>query len=279
VTNFSYDVQIWGIKPRKNRQGKITSYRLRWKVGKREFYESFKVRALADSFRADLLSAQRDGERFDTVTGLPVEHAKDMPTMSWFEVTSLYVAMKWPDLAATARQTTVEALIRIMPVFVPEQAGTPEPKEIRSVLRQWGYNPPRLASGEAPISARRVLEWLMRYTDPVGSVAEPEVLRSLQRAVTRRLDGGAFAPSVARRTRSVLSNVLDYARTELKVLENNPLPDVKWTKMPKGKRKIDKRAVPNPVQARTLLQQIGRTPRSGPHLRACLVWILTRRPG
>ncbi|SFK52306.1 hypothetical protein SAMN05421835_12354 [Amycolatopsis sacchari] len=278
--NTSYQVQIWDIKPRKNRQGKVTSYRLRWKVGKREFNESFKVRALADSFRADLLSAQRDGERFDTETGLPVERAKDIPVMSWFEVTSRYVAMKWPDLAATARQTTVEALIRVLPVFVPNKAGQPDAKEVRSAVRQWGYNPPRRKSGEMPTNARRVLDWLTRNTMPVSSVSDPEILRALQRAVTRRLDGGVYAPTVARRTRSVLSNVLDYARTELKVLEVNPLPDAKWTKMPKGRRKLDRRAVPNPIQARSFLHQVGQTPRSGPHLKAffALMYFAALRP-
>ena len=97
---------------------------------------------------------------------------------------------------------------------------------------------------------------------PVRSVSEPDVLRELQRAVTRRLDGKPFAPAVARKTRSVLWNALDYA-LELKLIDVNPLAAVKWTAMPKGKRKIDKRAVPNPIQARTLLAAVRETLRSG----------------
>ncbi|SFO93954.1 hypothetical protein SAMN05421810_101462 [Amycolatopsis arida] len=45
---------------------------------------------------------------------------------------------------------------------------------------------------------------------------------------------------------------MDYA-VELDALDENPLVGAKWTAMPKGKRKVDKRAVPNPIQARTLL--------------------------
>ncbi|RZQ60918.1 integrase [Amycolatopsis suaedae] len=43
---------------------------------------------------------------------------------------------------------------------------------------------------------------------------------------------------------------------------------MKWTAMPKGKRRVDRRAVPNPVQARTLLAGVGALPRSGPRLEA-----------
>ena len=276
----SYRVQVWTIVTRKNSQGKVTSYRVRWKVGTAEFGESFKVRAQAESFRAGLITAQRDGARFNLQTGLPVERGKAVANLSWFEVTSRYVEMKWPDLAATARQTTVEALIRVLPVFVRDKPGRPDAALMRSAVRQWGYNPPRRKAGPIPAAATQVLDWLSRNTKPVSVVEDPEVLRALQRAVTQRLDGAPYAPSVARRTRSVLSNALDYARDELKVLGTNPLPTAKWTKMPKGKRKVDKRAVPNPVQARTLLRMIRGTARSGAHLEAffALMYFAALRP-
>jgi integrase len=276
----SYRVQVWAVITRKNAKGKVTSYRVRWKVETTEFGESFKVRAQADSFRAGLITAQRDGARFDLTTGLPVEQGKAVADMPWFEATTRYVDMKWPDLAATARQTTAEALIRVLPVFVPDKAGRPDAAVVRSVVRQWGYNPPRRKAGAVPADAARVLDWLSRNTTVVSSVDDPEVLRALQRAVTQRLDGAPYAPSVARRTRSVLSNTLDYAREELRVLDANPLPTAKWTKMPKGKRKVDKRAVPNPVQARTLLRMIGETARSGAHLEAFfgLMYFAALRP-
>ncbi|MCP2255233.1 hypothetical protein LY13_004007 [Prauserella aidingensis] len=107
--NYSYDVRIWEIKARKNRKGRVTSYSVRWKVDKEEFFESFKLRAQADSFRSELLLAQRAGERFDLGTGLPPQ-AKVTERVSWFDMTSKYVDMKWADLSATARQTTAEAL-------------------------------------------------------------------------------------------------------------------------------------------------------------------------
>ncbi|MGW4058669.1 tyrosine-type recombinase/integrase [Amycolatopsis sp. NPDC004747] len=278
--NTSYQVRVFGITPRKNRQGKFTAHAVRWQVEKSRFWKTFKVAAQADSFRSELILAQRAGTPFDLSTGLPVEHSKPVERMSWFVMTCKYLDMKWPDLAATARQTTAEALIRVLPVFVPDKPGRPDPETIRSAVRQWGYNTPRRASGALPADAARVLDWLSRHTAAVSTAAEAETLRSLQRAVTKRLDGEPYAPTVARRTRSVLSNTLDYAAKELKVLDSNPLPGTKWTNMPKGKRKVDRRAVPNPVQARTLLRILGETARSGPHLEAffALMYFAALRP-
>ncbi|PXY26742.1 hypothetical protein BAY59_19060 [Prauserella coralliicola] len=261
----SYEVRIWNIKTRTNAAGKVTSYGVVWSVSGRRFYRSFKVAAQADSFRAEMLAAQRRGEAFDTVTGRPVTFARQANNVNWYTLTCDYVDMKWPDLAATARQTVAEALIRVAPVFVPKGKSAPTAKEIRSALRQWGYNTELRGSSEVPSDALRTLDWCSRHMLPASKVTEPDVLRSLQRAVTKRLDGKPFAPTVARKTRSVVWNLLDYA-VEKGVLEANPLATVKWTAMPKGKRKVDKRAVPNPIQARTLLAAVRETKRSGPRL-------------
>jgi len=201
------------------------------------------------------------------VSGLPSSMTQPKGDMSWYEFTVSYIDMKWPDAAATARQTMAEALIRVIPMFVKEGRNPPDAKVVRSALRQWGYNTEYRTTREVPADVRKVLDWLARNTLSVKAVTDPDILRALQRAVTRRLDGKKFAPSVARKTRGVLFNALDYA-IEKKLIEANPLASVKWTAMPTGKRKVDKRAVPNPVQVRTLLAGVGALPRSGPRLEA-----------
>lgn len=166
-----------------------------------------------------------------------------------------------------ARRRRPKALIRVAPVFVPERKGAHTPKALRSALRQWGYNTGQCDTRVVPDDVQRILDWCSANTASVRSVASAETLRALQRAVTRWLDGNPFAPIVARKTRSVLWNLLDYAVDE-KLLTENPLKGVKWTAMPKGKRKIDKRAVPNPIQARTLLAAVREEKRSGSRLAA-----------
>lgn len=111
------------------------------------------------------------------------------------------------------------------------------------------------------------MAWCSSNSGPVSSVLEPDVLRALQKSVVTKLDGTAYAPTVARKTRSILSSVLDYA-VERKSLESNPLSTVKWTSMPTGNRAVDPRAVPNPIQARTLLAAVRTVKRSGARLEA-----------
>lgn len=101
----TYDVRIWTVKPRKNAAGKVTSYGVRWAVAGQSFSESYKVKAQAEGRRAELLSAQRRGEKFDASSGMPVSLARVERDATWFDFTRGYMDMKWPDLAATARQT------------------------------------------------------------------------------------------------------------------------------------------------------------------------------
>lgn len=275
--NTSDDVRIWKIWTRKNSAGKATSYGVRWRVKQERFYESFPTAAAADSFRSQLISAQRRGEPFLVESpGLPrsMWQSQKRADMSWFDFTWDYVAMRWPDSAATTRQTLADALIRVAPVFVPDILSAPDAAEVRSVLRQWGYNSPRRSKGAVPDDAKAVLDWLSRNGQPVSTAARAETVRALQRAVTRRLDGAAYSPSVARKTRSTVWNVLEYA-VEKGLLDENPLAGVKWTGIPKGKRKVDARSVPNPIQARSILEVIRESPyyvkypsRSGKYLYA-----------
>lgn len=263
----SYDVSIWNIASRKNTHGKITSYKVRWRVDTAEFIQSFTKRAQADSYRSNLVSAQNKGEPFSTVSGLPRSMERTSQDLSWYDFTCRYVDMKWPDQAATSREGTAEALLRTAPVFMPKNKDAPDAKRVRSVLRKWAYNTDLRDSDRVPAEDRRVLDWLARNMLPVKAVEKPETIRALERAVTRTVAGKPYAPPVARKNRSVLSNALQYA-VELDTLQVNPLPEVKWTTMPKGKKKVDKRAVPNPIQARSLLAAVRKVQRSGPRLEA-----------
>ncbi|SDY63662.1 Site-specific recombinase XerD [Saccharopolyspora shandongensis] len=262
----SFDVSVWNIAPRKNAKGKVTSYSVRWRVVREEFYESFKVRAQADSFRSDLISAQNKGESFDTITGLPASMERRTRDEPWVDLACEYIDRKWPDAAATTRQTLAEALIRVTPVFLQGGRGKPDDRDIRSALRGWAFNPPK-RSEEVPVVVKEVLDWCSRNSLPVSMVQERRMLDALEKAVTTKLSGEKYAPSVARKTRSVLSGFLTYA-VKQEVLDTNPLGDEKWTSMPKGNRTIDPRTVPNPVQARTLLAGIREIKRSGPRLEA-----------
>jgi integrase len=88
----------------------------------------------------------------------------------------------------------------------------------------------------------------------VSALREPRLLRQVLDSLTVKLDGTPAAPSVTSRRRKILHAALEYA-VELELLDNNPMPALKWTP-PKTTHGIDRRRVANPIQARTLLHAV-----------------------
>jgi hypothetical protein len=65
----SYDVKFWAIRPGKAKTRR--TYEIRWKVGHTPHSRTLGNKAQADNFLSDLRQAARNGEAFDTDTGLP----------------------------------------------------------------------------------------------------------------------------------------------------------------------------------------------------------------
>jgi len=232
--------------------------------------------ALADSFRSDLVSASRRGEAFHVDTGRPVSMRRAEHTMSWFRLACAFVDMKWPRAAATTRRTNAEALTTVTTALFTTTKGKPDDKLIRSALGRWAFNTSR-RDQDKPDDIAGALRWIERNTRPVSALADPEVLRPVLDALTVRLDGKPYAPSVVSRRRKILSTTVEYA-VERKLLTKNPIPALKWT-APRTVHAVDRRSVANPVQARTLLAAVGTQQRSGPRLVAffgCLYFAAMR---
>lgn len=64
---LTFDVRIWGVR---SRTSKSAPFQLRWRVGEAKHQQPFATKTLADGRRSELMSAQRNGEQFDTETGL-----------------------------------------------------------------------------------------------------------------------------------------------------------------------------------------------------------------
>ena len=73
----TYDVRVWNIEVYRGKT--TTSYLVWWRVAGRRFKQRFKTRALADSFRSELLTAARKGEPFDIGSGRPQSMAEAGP--------------------------------------------------------------------------------------------------------------------------------------------------------------------------------------------------------
>jgi integrase len=258
----TYDVRVWGVTKRAWRSG--TTYRVRWMVDRKEWHDSFTTRALADSFRADLLSLARQGEPFDVTTGRPVSWARPgQVAVSWYDHACAYVDMKWPHAAGKSRQGIADSLATVTPALLGAAKSRPNPTALRAALYGWSFNARRRAAGPPPPELLRAERWVSANTRPVIDLAEPAVLRPALDVLALRMDGKPAAASTVSRKRAIFYNAVEYA-VELGHLPGNPIASIKW-RAPKVTEAVNPRVVVNHKQARALLAAVRQLP-SGPRL-------------
>jgi integrase len=272
----TYDVRIWGIDVYRGKTS--TAYTVMWRVGTRRWKKRFKTEALADSYRSELVSAARGGEAFDVGTGRPVSAARPSQAVNWLDFACEYIDMKWPTAAATYRRGISEALTAATVAMLDGDRGRPDAALLRSALHRWAFNTGRRDDPDRPAEIRDALAWARRHSLTVQSLADPAVLRRVLGAIGTRLDGKPGAATVVNQRRRVLYNAVEFA-VERGHLASNPLATIRW-KAPKLTGAVDRRSVVNPVQARTLLNAVRETRRSGKRLVAFfgLMYFAALRP-
>jgi integrase len=188
--------------------------------------------------------------------------------LGWYDFACGYVDLKWKAAAATYRRGIAEAMVTVTVAMLGEGKGRPDEKAMRSALFQWAFNTPRRKSGVVPDDVAAILRWIRQNTRPVRDLADKQHLRPVMDAVASKLNGQVAAATVINRKRAVLYNALDYA-VERKALTVNPIPMLKWSPPRKASHQVDRRSVVNPIQARSFLNVVRETPRSGRRLYAC----------
>ncbi|WP_371781725.1 tyrosine-type recombinase/integrase [Streptosporangium subroseum] len=263
MKDSTFNVRVYKTEKRKNTEGLVTSYRVLWQTDGKPWKKPFQKDAQADAFRSSLVTAARNGEPFSLITGEPISWARtDKPDMSWYSFTCKFVDMKWNDASAKHRAGIAYALTLATPAMLNGTTCPYDAKEIRTALRRWGFNTKERKN--CPERTREILAWVERNSLPVSALVVPETARALLNAATSRLDGKRVAASSNRRHRVILSNAMAYG-VELKLLDKNPVTDLKW-KTSKTSFQVDRRSVVNPTQARALLAAIEKRRPSGPLL-------------
>jgi integrase len=269
----TFDVQFWALR---THPGRRRPYEVRWVVAGRQRSKSYATRALADSYRSELMTAGRRGETFNEATGLPESVQRKQPQITWIEHATAYAAMKWPRMAATSRRSIAESLTTVSIVLLRAGTPEPEPEAVRRALYLGAFNPSSPSSA-APADVQDALRWAQGASLPLSDLTDARVVRRALDACALTIKGQASAATVTRRRRAVLYNCLRYA-VELGLLPANPIDTVQWT-APAVARSIDRRVVANAEQARALLEAVGSQPGSGPHLVAffgCLYYAAMR---
>jgi integrase len=152
---FSYDARVYRTEVYKGR--KVTTHKVRWKVGGRSWKEGFRTAAQADGFRSALLTAARRGEPFSVVTGR---------------------ARGRPDDASMRR-----ALLRYG--FNTKQRAEP-PEDVAEVLAWIGHNTLSASALAEPAVTRRMLELSASRID--GKNAAPSTARRHRTILANAMD-------------------------------------------------------------------------------------------
>ena len=142
---YGFDVSVYAILRRGDRR---RPFEVRWRAAARTRSRSFLTRALAESYRAELIRAARLGLEFDPATGEPVLWAGPEPvTVTWYQHAVAYAAMKWPSLAAHSRASLAEALATVTPALTGPAPGRPSATALQTALYRYAFNPARAALG------------------------------------------------------------------------------------------------------------------------------------
>ncbi len=251
----SHDVNVWKIAVRKNRHRR---HGVRWRVAGEEFSKWFTTHAQADNHRASLLRAIRQGEAFDTESGLPESAIKEQESVTWFELACRFVDMKWPDLAAKSRISVADALATITPALATTTRGKPDQQILRSALYGWAFNKESRAATEPSPDIAAAITWIRNNSLNVTALDEKDrrsdLIRGALDALSVTMEGKPAAATVVARKRAVFYSTLGYA-VELDILPANPLDKVRW-KAPGTADLVDRRVVANPQQISKLLDAV-----------------------
>ena len=132
----SFDVRVFAIRRRPGR----AAFEVRWRIAGRDRSRSFMTRALADSYRAELVRAARKGNGFDPATGEPAAWAVPEPvTVTWYQHAVAYAEMKWPHLAPHSRAT--DALATVTPLLTLQTRRRPPASRLRAAMYGYAFNP------------------------------------------------------------------------------------------------------------------------------------------
>ncbi|MFD3580603.1 tyrosine-type recombinase/integrase [Streptomyces sp. NPDC058644] len=258
----TYKVKVWKIAVYKGAKG--TTYTARWTLDGREYREPFGTRALADSFRSELVSAMRRGEAFSRETGRPVSHASGASAVNWYDFAVQFADTQWLRTAGNSRKNTAKALTATTVAFLRTSPTAFKPVEVRTALREFAFNTRRRE--EAPPEVATILKWVERNTPSMAAWEDPVKVEGVLRSVDTLLDGKRAAASSIKRTRRILNVAMEYA-IKHKILRTNPLPKGRGA-TPKTSNAVDRRSLIHPQRMARILARIRRRTRGGRRLHA-----------
>lgn len=248
----TYRVGVWSVAKHARRR----SYGVRWKTDDREHSEWYATKRLAESFRSDLLRAQRAGEAFEVDSGFPVSLARQRNARTLLEVATAYINWLWSSGAPpNTRKSAVSSLAAIVPLFVRSLDHAPDPVDAQRLLSTRLLPPPRRETALDPSQAAGA-SWLGRASRPISELSDDLLCSELLTALGKAADGRPVTTATWDKRRAVLHRVIEFARSAGWV-DANPVTGRRHkTHTGGGAQLVDPRVVVNPAQARQLLAAV-----------------------
>lgn len=247
----TFDVGVWKLTLAKTRRKK---HGVRWRTAGEEHSEWFETKALAESFRTDLMRAQRAGEAFDVVSGYPTSVLVVRQERSLLDVAAAYVDALWAAGAPpNTRRSAVMHLSAAVPLFVRQLDHRPPRAELQRLLSS-RLLPPTRRSLALSGSEAAAASWMRRASRLIGELGEGQAAADLLVALGKTADGRTVASSTWDTRRSILHRALGFA-VDSGWLDGNPITGRRLP-MAGGAGAVDPRVVVNPMQARGLLAAV-----------------------
>lgn len=234
------DVRILNVQDRSARQQAKRPFIARWKIDGEPFSLAFPNRGEADDYRARLLVARQDGERFDLRTGEPSSWAPAADAISLYEWARSWVREEWDEWAPRTRRSQLEGLGRFVPLVCDAVAAKP-PSGLREHIRAT-FSPGVDIDLSDPCE-----RWLARWSLPLGAL-DRATLAEVERKLKIGDQGQTLATSTSGRYRKIGRACIGRA-LELGKLTTDPRPPI-----PKGRsrRKVNRKR--RPIDVRRLRQ-------------------------
>ncbi|GGP84058.1 tyrosine-type recombinase/integrase [Streptomyces sindenensis] len=258
----TFDVRVWQIE---RGSGKLReSYGVRWSVAGKRHRKTFQTFALADGFRAELVTATHAGEPFNMSSGLPERHEPRASTVGWYDFAVQFADAQWPRVSANHRKNTARTLMIVTTALMDRDPPGVPSRRVRTALSDWAFNTNR--RDEAPDDVAAVLGWVRRHTPTMDAWTDPLIVQDVLLVLGTLLDGRRAAASSVKRHRRVLHLLMRYAIVR-GILPSDPVPESRsLTQRSAGA--IDRRRLLNERLAAQLLDWIRDRPRSGQRLQA-----------
>ena len=244
-----FDVQVFTLT---KRAGSTKPWQVRWRLTHRarrvDGSGQFPSKALAEDFRARLITARNNREPFDPHTKLPASWGRAQAVTS-IEFLIEHAHRRWPQVSPNHRRGLVDGwLIAALTLMSPDAAlNDAHYQQARRLIR--GALVPTLSgtaadNADAPdvrdLADKRVWGRLLSHSLPVADLDLAAVEKVLN-AFAARADGkpGHLAATTIRRRRTALNTALTDA-VKRGLLPANPLLASDW-KIPKINHAVDLR--------------------------------------